>query len=103
MFYPEEEHKPRTAHHVEEFAKAAEESGMAGCGIKGASVLSSHINITDSVAIDYMHAVLEGITRTLLSTCLDSKYHNSRFYLGTSSITEEIDKQLYQIKLPQEF
>ena len=101
LFYPEEEHEPRTQHHVEDSAREAEASGTTVYGVKGKSMLSSQIDITESVAIDYMHAVLEGITEPLLSLCLDSKFHTHRFYLGTPS-TQEIDKRLNRIK-PQEF
>ena len=54
-----------------------------------------------AVPVDYMHAILEGISRRLLSTCLDSKNHSRRYYLGR--VTAEIDKRLKQIKPPQEF
>ena len=42
-------------------------------GVKGNSVLSAYISIIDAVPVDYMHALLEGTPRRLLSTCLDSK------------------------------
>lgn len=103
LFYPDEEHEPRTKHHLQECAREAERKGSAVYGVKGRSVLSSHIDITQSVAIDYMHAVLEGITESLLSICLDPKYHAHRFYLGAPSTKKEIDKQLHRIKPPEEF
>ena len=103
LFYPEEEHEPRTNRHLQECAREAETSGSAVYGVKGRSVLSSHIDITQSVAIDYMHAVLEGITESLLSICLDPKFHARRFYLGTPSTKKEIDKRLNRIKPPEEF
>ena len=64
LFDPEE-HEPRTKRHLEECVREAETSRSAVYGVKGRSVLSSHIDITQSVAIDYMHAVLEGITESL--------------------------------------
>ena len=103
LFLPEEEHETRTIAHVEECAKEAEESGEPVYGVKGTSMLSPHIDITEAVAVDYMHAALEGVTKTLLSTCMDSKYHTRRFYLGSPSTTKEIDKRLSRIKPPQEF
>ena len=75
LFYPDEEHDPRTNRHLQECFREAERKGSAVYGVKGRSVISSHIDITHSVAIDYiMHAVLEGITESLLSICLDPKY-----------------------------
>ena len=35
-------------------------------GCKGKSVLSSAIDLTEAMTVDYMHAVLEGISRKLL-------------------------------------
>lgn len=103
LFYPEDEHEPRTKDHLEDSAKEAEETGTTVFGVKGKSVLSSHIDITESVPVDYMHAALEGVTKALLSTYLDSKFHTRRFYLGASSTTKEIDRRLNRIKPPQEF
>lgn len=103
LFYPGEEHEPRTESHLQECTRDAEASGSAVYGVKGKSVLSDHINLTKSVAIDYMHAVLEGVTESLLSTSLDSKFHAHRFYLGAPSTTKEIDKRLTRIKPPEEF
>ena len=80
FFYPEEEHEPRTKHRLQECAREAEASGSTVYGVKGKSVLSFHIDITESVVIDYMHAVLEGVTESLLSTCHVSKFHACRFY-----------------------
>ena len=103
MFYPEEQHQPRTERHLKECARDAEVSGHSVYGVKGKSILSSHIDIAKSVVIDYMHAVLEGVTKSLLSICLDSKFHARRFYLGAPSTTKEIDKRLKRIKPPEEF
>ena len=103
LFYPEDEHEPRTNDHLTDSAEEAEESRTAVFGVKGKSVLSSHIDITQSVPTDYMHAVLEGVTKALLSTSLDTKFHTRRFYLGAPSTTKEIDKRLGRIKPPQEF
>ena len=59
LFYPENEHG-----HFEDSAKDAEETGTAVFGVKGKSVLS---DITESVPVDYIHVVLEGVTKALLS------------------------------------
>ena len=48
LFYPEEEHKPRTKRHLQECAREAETSGSAVYGVKGRSILSSHIDVTIS-------------------------------------------------------
>ena len=101
VFPPEADHEPRTTSSIEQCAMEAIESGHPVYGVKGNSVLSAYISIIDAVPVDYMHALLEGVSRRLLSTCLDSKNHACRFYLG--GVTKEIDKRLYRIKPPQEF
>ena len=103
IFPPESEHEDRTASYIEECAVDAEASGNPVCGVKGRSVLSAHIDIPQSVVIDYMHAILEGVTETLLSACLDSKHSACRFFLGHPAATKEIDKRLHWIKPPYEF
>ena len=75
IFLPESKHEDRTVSHLEQCAMEAEASGNPVCGVKGSSVLSAHIDITKSVVIDYMHAILEGVTETVLSACLDSKHN----------------------------
>ena len=81
-----EVHSDAVQHAVE-----AEEKRKPILGVKGTSVLSSSLNLIEGVPIDYMHAILEGISRRILSVCLDSKNHSRRYYLGRA--TEEIDKR----------
>lgn len=70
-------------------------------GVKGESVLSPYIELFHAVPVDYMRAVLEGVSQRLLSTCLDSKNHTCHFYLG--GVSKEVDRRLYRTKPPQEF
>ena len=101
LFLPDEEHNPRSKETIDRHARKAERKRAVIFGIKGKSILSSYIDIVQAVPADYMHAVLEGVSRRILSTCLDSKNHASRFYLGRA--TGEIDRKLKLIKPPQEF
>ncbi len=48
-----------------------------------------------------MHAVLEGVTKSLFNSWFDTKHHQSRFYLGRKM--KEIDKALLRIKPSYEF
>ena len=58
--------------------------------------------MTKSVPIDYMHAVLESVAKTMLCKLwFDTKYHTMRFYLGREVNT--IAKMLCCIKPPHEF
>lgn len=101
LYFPEDDHKPRSTHDMKQWAEEAERSGSPVYGVKGKSVLSSHINIVDSVPVDYMHAVLEGVTKTMIQYWLDTKYHSRRFYLGRR--TSLVDQKLLRIKPPHEF
>jgi hypothetical protein len=71
----------RTHAVVNLFAKRAEESGKPVKGIKGCSVLSPIVDLVDSIPVDYMHAVLEGVTRWMLHRWFDSKHHEEAFYM----------------------
>jgi hypothetical protein len=101
IFPPGENHTARSKACIDNHATEAERKGRTVYGVKGKSVLSTCINICTDVPIDYMHAVLEGVAKRLLSTFLDSKYHNYRFYLG--NVTKEIDRRMLAIKPPEEF
>jgi hypothetical protein len=54
-----------------------------------------------SFPVDYMHNVLEGVTRALLRAWFDSKNHNAPYYIGTH--VREIDSQLTNQRPPNEF
>lgn len=71
-------------------------------GVKGQSVLSPYLNIVKDTAIDYMHAVLEGVAKSILiKFWLNGKYKDSRFYLGKE--VKNLDKFLLCIRPPHEF
>ena len=82
----------RTDEMVQLNAEKAVELGMPVQGVKGHSVLTAVIDTVDSVPVDYMHAVLEGVTRWLLHRWFDSKHHAEAFYLGRH--LKEIDRVL---------
>jgi len=101
IYLPSERHKPRHMSDVLKCAEEAIQSHSAVFGVKGHSVLSSSINIVTSVPIDYMHAILEGITKSLLASWFDSKNHKFRFYLGRQ--INDMNRSLLRIKPPHEF
>lgn len=69
-------------------------------GIKAASVLMLLYNfsIPEDCPADYMHAVLEGVVKLLLSLLFDSKYHHERWYLGDKENLNIIEQRLKLIK-----
>jgi hypothetical protein len=92
--------RERTNDKVHECAQKAERSGNAVHGIKGHSILSGVFDVTNCVPVDYMHAVLEGVTRWFLHSWFDSKHHAQPFYLGR--YLQAIDKDLMQQHPPHE-
>ena len=69
-------------------------------GIKGHSVLSSlpHFDIVNSVALDYMHQILLGITRSLMKCWFASENHKEAWYCGTKK--DMVDSRILQIAPP---
>lgn len=94
-------HQPRTSRHHRQCAREAEDRGEVVLGVKGKSVLIDHIDIVEAVPVDYIHAVLEGVTKQLITCWLNTKFHSHRFYLGLS--VHNIDKKLLRIKPPPRF
>ena len=84
------------------WAEDAEANGKPIFGLKGKSVLSPYLKIAKDVPVDYMHAVIEGVSRTLLlNFWFDGQYRFHHFYLG--KVIKEIDKMLLRIEPPMSF
>ena len=101
LYLPSDNHRPRNMKDMTKWAKQAIEQGRPVFGVKGPSILSSSIDIVKSVPIDYMHAILEGITKSLFNCWFNSKYHKSIYYLGKK--VTAINSALLRIKPPGEF
>ena len=74
IYLPTTEANPRTHQTIMAAAKEAEVSGVAVRGIKGVSVLATSLDLVESVPVDYMHAVLEGVVRLLLRAWFDFEF-----------------------------
>ena len=102
IYLPNDDHKSRTEKDTLKCAKEASNTATPVFGVKGYSVLSPYLNIVKDTAIDYMHAVLEGVAKTLLHKFwLNGTYKDHRFYL--SKEVAQIDEKLLEIKPPHEF
>jgi len=71
-------------------------------GIKAISPLTNHVDLVDSIPVDYMHSVLEGTVRRLMKLWFNSENHRKPFYLGGKKL-KEIDKLLLLQRPPKEF
>ena len=90
IYPPNAAHRARKTKDVEEWASKAQRIGSSVYGVKGVSVLAPYISIPECVPVNYMHAVLEGVTKSLMNYWFDSKYHSYSFYLGTQ--IKQIDR-----------
>ena len=82
-------------------AKEAEDTDAAVEGIMGTSSLASSLDVVNSIPIDYMHAVLEGVVRMLMKFWFNSNNHLEPFYLRHH--IDELDEVLLRQQPPSEF
>lgn len=102
LYLPNDQHTPRIEKDTIQHAVEAVSNSAPVFGIKGPSILSPYLNIVKDVPIDYMHAALEGVIKTLLlKFWFNGKYKDYRFYLGRES--GSIDEILNHIHPPHEF
>jgi len=103
VYLPNHEPSPvaRTHASIMKAAQEAEASGVPVRGIKGISVLANSLDLVDGIPVDYMHSVLEGVTRWLLRAWFKSENHREPYYLGRSIC--QIDNLLLKQRPPSEF
>ena len=70
------------------------------CGVKGYSwfMFIPGFDIIKGIAVDYMHCVLLGVTKTLMTLWFD-KSHTAEFW-NISKRVEEVDRHLLNITPP---
>lgn len=70
-------------------------------GIKGISpmIAFKHFDLAKSFPIDYMHAVLLGVTKKITGFWTDSKYHKEPFYINKMR-QSILNQRLLKIKTP---
>ena len=101
IYLPDEACAERSNLEVLNAAVLAERTHTPVQGVYGTSALANIIDLVNSVPVDYMHCVLEGVTRWLTNAWFDSKNHNKPFYIGRR--VREIDFQLLKQRPPSEF
>ncbi len=90
-YLPGTEYPLRTAQSIHEASERAERENKIVQGIKGKSVLSDILDLVKCVPIDYMHCVLEGVTKWLINRWFTSTNHRSPFYIGRHIKNIDID------------
>ena len=100
LYLPQEPHIAREPSDIVVWARKAEEILKPVFGVKGFSMLMKYVSI-HHIPIDYMHAILLGITKQFLECWINSDYSDRRFYLGNN--VDDIDACLLRIKPPHEF
>lgn len=91
----------RTNAGVVSAGRQAEQTKLSVQGVYGISPLAFTIDLVTSIPVDYMHCVLEGVTKWLMNSWFDSKNHVAPFYIGTH--VKEIDRELLKQRPPSEF
>uniref|UniRef100_A0A1X7UPB3 Uncharacterized protein n=1 Tax=Amphimedon queenslandica TaxID=400682 RepID=A0A1X7UPB3_AMPQE len=91
----------RTLQSIEAAQNKSNETGAIVDGIKGKSVLHGYLNLVNDVPPDYMHCVLEGVTKSLLMFWTNSKYRREPFSIRQHLY--EVDNALQAQTPPTEF
>ena len=100
VYLPSEMHLPRTHADIKKWAQEAEATGEVVLGIKGESILTEHIDLAIGLPVDYMHGVLEGVTKTLIKYWFGSQYSRNSFSLVKH--LKRIDRKLASVTPPHE-
>ena len=101
VYPPKRTYPERTHESILHAAEAAQRTKKAVKGVKDLSPLAAYIDLVCCVPVDYMHAVLEGVTRMLSNAWFNSSHHREPQYLGRHLAT--IDMQLLKQRPPLEF
>lgn len=100
-YLPGSEYPLRTNNSVMRSARTAEENNCVVDGIKGKSVLTNVVDLVRNIPIDYMHCVLEGVTKWLVNKWFTSTNHKSPYYIGLQIKT--VDSHLLRQCPPHDF
>ena len=101
VYLPNKVYPQRTHANVAAAASLVERTGSCVHGVFSTLPFMSTLDIVNSIPVDYMHAVLEGVSRLLIGSWFDSKHHAQPCYVGHN--VQEIDFQLLKQQPPSEF
>ncbi|CAF1044042.1 unnamed protein product, partial [Brachionus calyciflorus] len=69
-------------------------------GVKGNVIISSLIDFTNGLPLDYMHLLCLGIFKRILNLWFDSSNHQFEFYIGKPKTKRKIQNELKKFKFP---
>lgn len=100
--YPRVAAENRTIQSHKAHVQEAENSGNPCKGVKGFSILMNVpcFSIVDSFTVDYMHAVLLGVVKTIVDSWFQSCFHLEAWYIGDK--IDDVDNVLTEIEPPCE-
>ena len=99
--YPPRKTSMRTHDQMISFGQETIECGKPKKGVKCISSLADYLDLVDSIPVDYMHAVLEGVMGKLLTLWFETRNNRKSYYLGRS--VKAIDSLLMQQTPPDDF
>lgn len=99
--FPPLTYRNRTHQQIKSLAQRAIRHRRAIKGVKGLSPLEPYVDLVQCIPIDYMHCVLEGTVKRLMTLWFKSKNHRKTYYLGNA--VNEIDMILMSQTPPNEF
>ena len=99
LYLPGTEYPLRTDASMRHDASSAQREKTTINGIKGPSALTGVLNLAWGTPTDYMHCVLEGVTKRLLTTWIETRALGC--YIGRR--LKQIDEQLLKQRPPHDF
>lgn len=101
VYLPDTMYPERTHAEVKAAAVEAESTRSSVEGILGKSPLTPILDLVESFPIDYMHCVLEGVTKWLMKSWFEPKNHSAPHYIGR--YRRQIDSHFCMQRPPNEF
>ena len=100
IYPPDDHHHLRKPNQMTQWAEEAEQNQVCTFGVKGYSLLSKFLSFPQSIPLDYMHSVLEGVYKQLMKFWFEPRFHSEPYSLRKHIST--INRILARLKPPNE-
>ena len=81
IYPPDDHHHLRKPNQMTQWAEEAEQNQVCTFGVKGYSLLSKFLSFPQSIPLDYMHSVLEGVYKQLMKFWFEPRFHSEPYSL----------------------